>query len=86
MDNPILDNQTGEPAIQLQRPPPNSLHRSHLLHLEFDGTNLRENHCVAELQFVAGTEARPTLRERAERLLAERMRSCLHSPWQQRAV
>ena len=85
MDIPILDEQTGEPAIQLHRPPFNNLHRSHL-HLEFDWSNLREYHHVAELQFVAGTDACSTLRERAERLLAERMRSCLHSPWQQRAV
>ena len=64
----------------------NSLHASHPRHLEVDGTDLREYHRVAELQFIASTEGCPTLRERACRLLAERMRSGLHGTCQQRAV
>ena len=81
-----LLTRQGEPGMGVQRPPPNRWYRSHLPHLEFDGTDLCVYHRVAELQFVAGTKSCPTLRERAKRLLAEHKRSCLHGQWQQRSV
>lgn len=60
--------------------------RSQLRDLELIITNQSEGHRVADLQFIGGTEPRPTHSEAADRLLAKRSRCSLHVPWHQRAV
>lgn len=59
---------------------------SHLHHLEFPWTYLREYHLVRDLQFVECAESRPTLRKRANRLLSKGIRGGLHGAWPLRAV